>query len=161
MPSFRNLTPASAHASAAARGASKKSGTRPELLLRRALWNAGCRYRKNVSSLPGKPDIVFVGARIAVFCDGDFWHGREWHARKAVLRRGHNSAYWVAKIERNIARDDHNNELLRSAGWHVLRFWESDIKDDVDSIVTRVRSLIAKTVDERDRRNLNHRRNDV
>ena len=104
-PSYKYLNAASASASKAARASSKKQDTKPELRLRRALWRAGHRYRKNVATLPGKPDIVFVRARLAVFCDGDFWHGRNWPERKAKLEQGHNPGYWVAKIERNMERD--------------------------------------------------------
>src|SRR6266446_6323651 len=101
-PSYKGLRPASAHATMAARGSSKKTNTRCEVALRRALWAAGFRYRKNVSDLPGRPDIVFLRARIAVFCDGDFWHGRDWESRRQKLGRGTNSAYWLAKIQANI-----------------------------------------------------------
>src|SRR6478672_1465494 len=87
-PSYKGLRPASPRASAAARGSSKKADTRCELMLRRSLWVAGCRYRKNVPELPGRPDIVFPGAKVAVFCDGDFWHGRDWETRRQKLSRG-------------------------------------------------------------------------
>lgn len=126
-PSYRGLHPASNQASAAARGASRKSDTRHERLLRSELWRAGCRFRKNVQYLPGKPDIVFTRARLAVFCDGDFWHGRAWEARKAKLERGSNPDYWVRKIERNIERDAESTRLLLNAGWTVIRVWETDV----------------------------------
>ena len=133
--SYKGLLPASARATAAARGSSKKTDTRCEVALRKALWAAGCRYRKNVSDLPGRPDVVFPGARLAVFCDGDFWHGRDWDERRRKLGRGTNSEYWLAKIQRNIDRDRENDRLLRERGWTVLRFWESRIRSDLHGIV--------------------------
>ena len=141
-PTFHGLRPASAQASAAARGASKKSGTRPELALRRALWRAGLRYRKNDASLPGRPDLVFKGAHVAVFCDGDFWHGRDWPGRKAKLQRGNNPDYWIAKIERNMKRDRQNTESLEAMGWSVLRVWERDVKANVQAVVERIETLL-------------------
>jgi DNA mismatch endonuclease (patch repair protein) len=142
-PSFNRRSSASAGASAAARGASKKADTKPEVLLRRALWRAGLRYRKNDASLPGTPDIVFKRARVAVFCDGDFWHGRDWSRRKAKLERGHNADYWIAKIERNIERDRENTGLLVTMGWTVLRVWESDIKARTDELAEKICALLS------------------
>src|SRR5947208_8487763 len=101
-PRYEGLTPRSARASAAARGSSLKANTKPEVLLRRALWRHGFRYRTNRSDLLGKPDIVFLGPRVVVFVDGDFWHGKNWIARKAKLAQGHNADYWISKIERNV-----------------------------------------------------------
>ena len=137
-PSYRKLRPASSKASAAARGASRKGNTLPELALRRALWQKGLRYRTHDSALPGCPDIVFRQARVAIFCDGDFWHGRELASRIALLRAGHNSAYWISKIETNVERDARNVRSLTKLGWRVLRFWESDIRRDVDRVVSTV-----------------------
>ena len=102
VPRYDGFAPASANASAAARGASRKSNTRPEVLLRQALWSAGLRYRKNVAELPGKPNLVFRRARVVVFCDGDFWHGKDWAEQRKKLLAGTNPGYWVAKIKRNI-----------------------------------------------------------
>lgn len=127
VPRYEGLTPASKQASRIAQTSSKKSGTRCELALRRALWRLGCRYRLGGQSLPGAPDLVFPGARVVVFCDGDFWHGRNWEQRRARLAAGTNAHYWVAKIERNIRRDQEVTERLEGAGWSVLRFWESEI----------------------------------
>lgn len=108
-------------------GLSRKADTRHELLLRRMLWRAGCRFRKNVPELPGKPDIAFPRVKLAIFCDGDFWHGKDWRNRRAKLESGSNPRYWVDKIERNMERDSENTRLLQDAGWTVMRFWESDI----------------------------------
>jgi DNA mismatch endonuclease (patch repair protein) len=126
-PSYSGLRPASRNASSAARGSSRKSDTRPEVQLRQLLHRAGKRFRKNVRSLPGCPDIVFPRAKVAIFCDGDFWHGRNWTERKAKLAQGTNSQYWISKIERNIERDVQNQLQLERRGWRVLRFWESEI----------------------------------
>lgn len=112
------------------------------MLLRQALWRAGLRYRKNVATLPGKPDIVFWGARTAVFCDGDFWHGKDWPRRKAKLLAGTNPAYWVAKIERNRERDRDHTQTLERDGWRVLRFWESEVRADRARVVATVIAAI-------------------
>lgn len=126
-PSFKRLAPASAQASRAAAGASRKAGTTCELLLRRALWRLGYRYRLNAIGLAGRPDIVFPRHRVAVFCDGDFWHGRDLVRRLNRLAAGHNAAYWTAKICANVERDARNTKALEKLGWTVLRFWEGDI----------------------------------
>src|SRR5437879_6189268 len=103
-PAFTGLSPATPSSSRAARGASRKRDTLCELALRRELWSRGLRYRLCHPDLPGRPDIVFPAPRVAVFCDGDFWHGRHLGARVAKLARGHNPAYWVAKVRRNAER---------------------------------------------------------
>jgi DNA mismatch endonuclease (patch repair protein) len=136
--SYDGLQPASLNATQAARGSSKKTDTRCELALRRALWLAGCRYRKHLPGLPGRPDIAFPGAKLAVFCDGDFWHGRDWESRRRKLRRGTNAEYWLAKIERNIERDLQNTGRLQEMGWTVLRFWESQIRSDLATVTRAV-----------------------
>lgn len=135
---YKGRRPASERASAAARGSSKKTDTSPELLLRRALWEAGFRYRKDVKDLPGRPDIVFPKAKLAVFCDGDFWHGRNWAERRQKLEQGTNSDYWLAKIERNMERDRQNTQRLQEMGWVVLRFWESEIRASPQEVTGRV-----------------------
>lgn len=126
-PSFTGLRPASRNASKAARGASAKTNTRCELALRRELWRRGFRYKLHVPGLPGRPDVVFPKHRLAVFCDGDFWHGRDLQHRLAKLAKGHNSTYWVAKVQRNVTRDRENDRALQAAGWTVLRLWETDV----------------------------------
>ena len=100
------------------------------------------RYRKNVETLPGKPDIVFVRARVAVFCDGDFWHGRNWEEQKSKLCQGTNAEYWLSKIESNMERDRLNNALLEADGWSVLRLWETDIKRDPQAAAELVREVV-------------------
>lgn len=141
--SYVGLRPASETASAAARGASRKAGTKPELLLLKALRLAGVRVSTPKRTLPGKPDLVFVQARVVVFVDGDYWHGRSWTARKKKLEQGTNPAYWVAKIAGNRKRDRRNNRLLRADGWTVLRFWETDIARRADVIAGQVAMAIA------------------
>jgi DNA mismatch endonuclease (patch repair protein) len=100
-----------------------------ELALRKELWNRGLRYRKNVKTVYGKPDIAFIGKKIAVFCDSEFWHGYAWEITQDEFKSRRD--FWVPKIERNIQRDKEVNEKLRSEGWIVLRFWGKEIKRDV------------------------------
>lgn len=141
-PSFRGLSPASPTARRTARGSSKKTGTRCELVLRRALWAAGFRYRLSTRALPGRPDVVFPRQRVVVFCDGDFWHGRELEVRLTRLARGHNASYWVEKIRTNVARDRKTTARLRITGWRVLRLWETDILQDPAAAVAAVAELV-------------------
>jgi DNA mismatch endonuclease (patch repair protein) len=140
---FKGLAPASARSSAAARGASRKTNTRCELVLRRELWRRGLRYRLHHGGLPGRPDVVFPSHKVVVFCDGDFWHGRDVDARLAKLARGHNASYWVAKVQRNIERDLHHTRDLETAGWIVLRFWETDLLRETSTIADRVVAILA------------------
>lgn len=128
-PSFKGFQPSS-EASSRTKRANKRRDTTHEVLLRRQLWSMGMRFRKNVDALPGKPDLVFLRARVVVFCDGDFWHGRNWPTLKAKLVGGANSDYWLAKIEANVERDKRNTALLEDGGWRVIRLWETDIKRD-------------------------------
>lgn len=140
-PSFLGLAAASTRASKMARASSKKAGTRCELILRRALRAMALRYSLKQEGLRGNPDLVFPEARIAVFCDGDFWHGRNLRSRLARLRKGHNAAYWTAKILGNVTRDRYATKELNKAGWTVLRFWESDIRKASNSIARTVASV--------------------
>jgi DNA mismatch endonuclease (patch repair protein) len=140
-PSFADLKPAS-EASALAKRHNRRTDTQHEVLLRRELWRMGLRYRKNVDTLPGKPDIVFACARVAVFCDGDFWHGRNWGEQKRKLGQGTNAEYWLAKIESNMERDRLNGALLEADGWSVLRLWETDIKRDPQAAAELVRQVV-------------------
>lgn len=99
-----------------------------ELILRKELWNRGIRYRKNVRKITGNPDIVFIGLKIAVFCDSEFWHGFDWEKRKEEFKS--NREFWIPKIERNMERDKEVNKLLAEEGWTVLRFWGKEIKKE-------------------------------
>lgn len=144
--SYRQFVSSSVRASKAARGASKKGNTGPELLLRHALWGRGLRYRLHDRVLPGRPDIVFLRSKLAVFCDGDFWHGRNLEFRLKKLAKGHNSAYWVRKIQGNVARDSRQTQTLESLGWMVMRFWETDILRDPEGIALRVERAITSRI---------------
>jgi DNA mismatch endonuclease (patch repair protein) len=146
-PNYGDYNPASERASTAARGASKKKDTKPELLLRKALWRVGLRYRKNVKTLPGKPDIVFSRARLVVFVDGDFWHGRHWPLRKSKLLKGSNPDYWIRKIERNMERDTEHVAKLKEMGWSIMRVWETDITSDLAQILDDIRSEVISRSD--------------
>ena len=121
-PSFVQLKASSDRASRVARSSSRKNDTKPELLLRRWLHSKGFRFRVANAHLPGRPDITFRSQRVAVFVDGDFWHGRDLHARLQRLSQGHNAGYWTAKIASNRARDIRVRARLRRQGWTVVRF---------------------------------------
>jgi DNA mismatch endonuclease (patch repair protein) len=111
-----------------------------ELALRRSLWRAGLRYRLHRKGLPGTPDIIFSTAKVAVFCDSSFWHGRDWATKKSKLKTNRN--FWIAKIERNMARDVRVSQQLRSMGWIVLRFWDLQIEKDLATCVRAVTEAI-------------------
>ena len=136
-PRFEGFSPSSPRASATARAIGREE-TRAEVSLRRALWARGIRYRKNVGTVPGRPDVVIWWARVAVFVDGDFWHGRDWNERLTKLQRGANASYWVAKISANIERDRRQTAELGAAGWRVLRVWETDVLKDPDVHANRI-----------------------
>jgi DNA mismatch endonuclease (patch repair protein) len=104
--------------------------TKPELELRKLLWSKGLRYRINYKKLPGKPDIVFTKYKLAVFIDGEFWHGYNWGKKKEKIKA--NRDYWIPKIERNIQRDIENKIELEKLGFKVIRFWEAQIKKEAD-----------------------------
>jgi DNA mismatch endonuclease (patch repair protein) len=144
VPSFAGLRPASEVSSRTKRN-NRRSDTQHEVLLRRELSRMGLRFRKNVEALPGKPDIVFSTRQVVVFCDGDFWHGRNWKTLRLKLDRGTNANYWSEKIASNIKRDRRNTALLEKAGWRVIRLWEKDIKRDP----TAAAKLIRRVVDNR------------
>ena len=97
-----------------------------ELKLRKELWSRGLRYRKNYTKIIGKPDIVFIGKKVAVFCDSEFWHGYNWEERKKDFKS--NQEFWVPKIERNMQWDIEVTDALEADGWTVLRFWGKEIK---------------------------------
>ena len=107
----------------------KNKDSKIEILLRKELWNRGLRYRKNVKNILGKPDLAFIGKKIAIFCDSEFWHGYDWENRKKDFKS--HQDFWIPKIERNIARDKEVTEMLQQQGWIVLRFWGKEIQSDV------------------------------
>ena len=115
----------------------RSKNTKAERLLRKALWHHGVRYRKNYKELPGKPDIAITKYKIAVFVDGDFWHARG-HDKTPGEQIATNKNYWSAKMKRNVERDRYVNELLLEQGWLVLRFWESDIKRNLEKCINEV-----------------------
>lgn len=120
----------------------KSSDTKIEVLLRKALWKKGYRYRKNYEKLPGKPDIVLTKYKIAIFCDGEFFHGKDWEVLKPRLEKSNNSEYWISKISRNRERDDEVNKQLLFLGWTVIRFWGKEIKKDTDECVKVIEERI-------------------
>ena len=140
-PSFDGFEPASP-LSSQIKKANTNRGTSQELALQTELSKLGLRFKKNTAVLPGCPDIVFPQARLAVFCDGDFWHGRDWTVLRRKLGRGTNAAYWCAKISRNRKRDREVNMLLRKSGWRVLRIWESLIKKDPRAVALELKKVL-------------------
>lgn len=119
----------------------RSKDTKPEILLRKALWYFGIRYRKNYKALPGTPDIVITKRKIAIFVDGDFWHAKG-HQDNPGEQIKSNREYWVKKLSRNVERDKEVDEELLNLGWLVLRFWESDIKRDVEQCVKLIKEYI-------------------
>lgn len=101
-----------------------------------ALWHKGFRYRLNYKGLPGSPDVAILKHKIAVFVDGEFWHGKDWGERKKRLRRNRN--YWIQKIEENMSRDARDDAKLRAMGWIPVHFWEKDVKGHLDYCVELV-----------------------
>ncbi len=113
-----------------------------ELALRRALWAKGYRYRKNYKSLPGSPDIALTKYKIAIFCDSEFFHGKDWEVLKPRLEKGNNPEYWVEKISRNMARDREKDQSLLFLGWTVIHFWGKDILKNTDECVKVIEETI-------------------
>lgn len=120
----------------------RSTGSHIERIFGKALWAKGLRYRKNDRTVFGKPDFTFKGCKIAVFCDSEFWHGKDW--KKAKKRIKGNQEYWLAKIERNIRRDREVNRKLRKEGWIVLRFWAKDLQKDTGFCVDQVTEAIIR-----------------
>lgn len=120
----------------------KSKDTKIEVMLRKALWNKGYRYRKNYKGLPGNPDIVLTKYKIAIFCDGEFFHGKDWEVLKPRLEKSNNGSCWANKISRNRERDDEVNKRLLFEGWAVIRFWGDEIKKDVDGCVKVVEEAV-------------------
>jgi DNA mismatch endonuclease (patch repair protein) len=119
-------------------------GTQIELVLGSALWAAGIRYRKQYRKIPGRPDFVVPKAKLAIFCDSSFWHGRGWPASAVQFRT--NREFWLPKIERNIRRDEEVNRLLAELGWTTLRFWDDEILNLTNECVARVLDAIYKGI---------------
>lgn len=113
-----------------------------EVLLRKGLWARGLRYQKNSKKVLGHPDMVFIGKKVAVFCDSEFWHGYDWSNQKEKIKS--RREFWIPKIERNIQRDTEVTERLEADGWVVLRFWGNEIKKNVDDCVNRVAQILER-----------------
>lgn len=120
----------------------KSKDSKIEIMLRKELWRKGYRYRKNYRELPGKPDIVLLSLKIAIFCDSEFWHGYDWNNQKQKFDT--NKDFWINKIETNIKRDRKVNEKLKNNGWTVLRFWGREIKKDLDKCIQRIEKAVRK-----------------
>ena len=118
----------------------KNKDSEIELMLRKELWSRGLHYRKNVTKIVGKPDIVFLGKKVAVFCDSEFWHGFNWTERKKDFKS--NQDFWIPKIERNIQRDIEVNKQLTEEGWTVLRFWGHDIKNNCSECADKIQESL-------------------
>lgn len=122
----------------------KSKDSKIELALRKELWNRGLHYRKNVKNIFGNPDIAFIGKKVAVFCDGEFWHGYDWENRKNDIDTHHD--FWINKIERNIQRDNEVNKRLEKEGWLVIRFWGNEIKKDTALCADKIQNALEKRV---------------
>ena len=120
----------------------KSKDTKIEVILRKELWHRGYRYRKNYNELPGKPDIVLTKQKIVIFCDSEFFHGKDWEVLKPRLEKGNNANYWLKKIERNITRDQEINQQLNFLGWTVVRFWGKEILNNTDECIKVIEETI-------------------
>lgn len=127
----------------------KSKNSKIELMLSKALWHRGHRYRKNDKRVFGKPDITFKKFKIAIFVDSEFWHGKNWNERKKDFKT--NVKFWRKKIERNIERDKEVNDYLKRNGWIVLRFWGNEIKGDLLSCVQSIENKIDESKREKNR----------
>lgn len=132
----------------------KSKDTKPEVLLRKALWHKGYRYRKNYKNLPGKPDIVLTKYKICVFIDGEFFHGKNFESGyhsskycslKEQIMAGDHADYWLHKIERNMERDREVDSELIATGWRVVRFWSKEAVNNTDKCVHSIQELIRRT----------------
>ncbi|MBV6479922.1 MAG: hypothetical protein HGGPFJEG_02728 [Ignavibacteria bacterium] len=126
----------------------KSKNTKIEILLGKLMWNKGLRYRKNDYTVLGKPDFTFKQKKIAVFCDGEFWHGKNWSNEKYRIKS--NRKYWFAKIERTIIRDNKINRELKKNGWIVIRFWAKEIEKKnskcIDKIIKNINQRTEKSI---------------
>ena len=123
----------------------RSKDTSIEVLLRKALWHKGYRYRKNYKKLPGSPDIALTKQKIAIFCDGEFFHGKDWEDKKQRLQKGTNPDFWISKIERNMQRDRENDQKLNVLGWTVIHFWGEEIIKNLDGCIKVIEEVIIET----------------
>lgn len=120
----------------------RSKDTAIEIRLRKALWHRGYRYRKNFKNLPGKPDIVLTKYKIAIFCDSEFFHGKDWEILKPQLKKSKNGMFWIEKISRNIERDEEINKKLLFMGWTVIRFWGKEILQNTDECIRVIEEAV-------------------
>jgi len=120
----------------------KSKGSKIELALRKELWNRGLRYRINNPKTYGKPDIIFIRKKVAVFCDSEFWHGYDWENRKHEIKSRRD--FWIPKIERNIERDKEVTRILKSEGWIVLRFWGKEIEKSTARCADKIEAALRR-----------------
>lgn len=132
----------------------RSKDTSIELIFRRILWKNGYRYRKNYKKLHGRPDIVLTKYRIAIFCDSEFFHGKDWQNLEKRIKRGDNSEYWLAKIKRNMEHDREVDQKLRAEDWTVLRFWGEDIKKRTEECLRTVEESIFDSIVQKEREEL-------
>lgn len=118
----------------------KNKGSKIETMLQKELWHRGLRYRKNAKNIYGKPDIVFIGKKVAVFCDSEFFHGFDWENKNKEIKS--NRDFWIPKIEKNMERDRDVTDRLTSEGWTVLRFWGNDIKKNLSRCADEIESVV-------------------
>lgn len=123
-------------------GCIRSKDTSIEVKLRKELWHKGYRYRKNYKKLPGSPDIALLKYKIAIFCDSEFFHGKDWEVLKARLEKGSNPDYWIKKIERNRDRDMENDKKLLFLGWTVIHFWGKDILQNTEECIRVIEETI-------------------
>ena len=130
--------------------------TKPEIMLRKALWAKGYRYRKNYNKLPGKPDVVLTKEKICIFVDSEFFHGKgflgeyksnKYNSLKEQLEHSNNSEFWLAKIKRNMERDNEVNKALYGLGWKVLRFWSKDVLSDINTCINIIDDCVDSNKD--------------
>ena len=120
----------------------RSNNTKIEVTLRKALWKKGYKYRKNYDAIVGKPDVVIPKYKVAIFCDGEFFHGKDWEVLRPRLEKSQNSEYWISKILKNRKRDDEINKRLIYEGWTVIRFWGKDILKSPDECVKVIEETI-------------------
>ncbi|MFS4446204.1 very short patch repair endonuclease [Maribacter sp. 2307UL18-2] len=119
--------------------------TKPELAFRKALYAQGYRYRVDYKKLIGRPDILLKKYKTAIFIDGEYWHGHKWQERKPKIRT--NRDFWIAKIERNMQRDKEVNQGLSDLGYTVFRFWENEVKKELETCLGKVIAHLEQQVD--------------
>jgi len=120
----------------------RSTNTKDEVRLAKALWALGYRYRRNNKTVFGKPDFTFKKIKLAIFVDGEFFHGKNWDIDRNRIKT--NSEFWIKKIERNMQRDIEVNAYLESQNWKILRFWSNDIKKNLDSCILEIQNAIAE-----------------